>query len=76
MWGPLLIKLYLEGQTWQDVPDAVPMMYWPSEVSKHEGVVLSGSQLLALPHIQRPSVGVASLPEAVHSVLSGIIHFA
>ena len=65
------------GQTWQDVPEAAPTVgVWPSELSKHEGVVLAGSQLLVLPHIHRPPVGLAAVPKAVHIVLPGIIHVA
>jgi hypothetical protein len=38
--------------------------------------VLAGAQILALPHIHVPSVGLEALPEAVHCVLSGIMHVA
>jgi hypothetical protein len=62
--------------TWHDVPDVAPTSgTWPSEAIKHAGVTLLALQVFSLPHLHVPSTGLATVPEAVHCVLSDVVHF-
>ena len=75
MFITLTIMQNLKYYTWHDVPVVAPTVgTWPLEVSKHDGVVLEVSQVLASPHMHMPSVGLSFIPEAVHLVLSVIAH--